>query len=1082
MRLSAFVVMAPLAAAAFAQSSVQPVELRCEYRANPLGIDVLKPRLSWRLAAADPAARSLRQSAYRILVSSDAAALREGKGDLWDSGMVRSGESAQIPYSGKRLTSGMRVYWKVQVWDQDGKASRWSETAYWSMGLLEPGDWKGKWIGKDEPKPFRNPSSAYWNLEKARWIWFPGGDPAKGAPAAQRFFRAKVNIPADRKIQKVLCVIGADARYQLHWNGVPHGRSFGVRMPEVYDMTHMTRAGELTIAVRASNAAKRPAGLIAAVRVDFASGAPLLFTTSGVWKTAEKEIHGWEQPGFDDSAWVQAQELGPYGMAPWGDVGFGEERTLPARMLRKEFEVAKTVRRATAYLSGLGLSELYLNGAKVSEDVLSPGLTDYRKRVFYVTYDVTKRLTAGRNAVGIVLGNGRFWAPRDRAPVPMVNFGYPKALAQIEIEYEDGSTARVVTDESWKLTAEGPIRANNEFDGEEYDARLEMPGWARAGFDDSRWEPAQVVAAPEGRLVAQMAEPIRVTETLRPLKVTRVRPGVYVFDMGQNMVGWCRLRVSGPKGAVVRLRHAETLRPDGSLYVDNLRSARATDVYVLRGGGPEVWEPRFTYHGFRFVEVTGYPGTPPLSAIEGRVVHDAMTRIADFESSNALLNRIHRNILWGMRGNYRSIPTDCPQRDERQGWLGDRSMVSRSEAYMHDIAAFYSKWVQDIADSQRDSGSVPVVAPAYWVFYHDDVTWPSTFLFVPALLYEHYGDRQVIETHYPAMKNWITYMRKYIQNGLMPRDQYGDWCVPPESPELIHSKDPARKTDGTLIGTAYFQHLLRLMARFARIAGHPEDAADYEALSATMREAFHKKFFRPESGVYDNGTQTSSLLALALGITPEANRKTVFDSLVRKIETESKGHIGVGLVGAQWLMRTVSDFGRPDLAYTMATQKTYPGWGYMVEKGATTIWELWNGDTADPAMNSGNHVMQVGDLGIWMYSYLGGIRPDPEAPGFRRAVIRPTATGDLTYVKASHASMYGRYATHWRRTGSTLTLQVVIPPNAQATVYVPARKPDAVTEAGTPASQAKGVRFLRQEAGAAVFEVGSGTYNFRSEI
>lgn len=1074
---------AALAAPLYSQSSMQPVELRCEYRVNPLGIDVPQPRLSWRMAAVNANLRGLKQSAYRILVSSDPTALSQGKGDLWDSGLVRSEASTQIAYAGKPLRSGMRVYWKVQTWDQDNKASRWSETAFWSMGLLEPGDWKGKWIGRDEDKLYRNPSSPYWSLEKARWIWFPGGEPAKAAAAGHRFFRAKLQIPADRKIKQVTCVIGADAKYELYWNGKRHGRAFWVRMPEVYDLTHMTSPGDLTLAVRANNAgAKRPAGLIAAVRVEFTSGPPLVFTTNATWKSAEKEEKGWEQPSFDDSRWRPAQDLGPYGMEPWGEVGFREERALPARMLRKEFEVLKRVRRATVYLSGLGLSELYLNSAKVSGDVLSPGLTDYRKRVFYVTYDVTKLLASGRNAMGILLGNGRFWSPRDSVPVPQVSFGYPKALAQLEIEYEDGSTARVVTDETWKLTTNGPIRANNEFDGEEYDARMEMPGWARPGFDDSKWEAARVLEAPAGRLVAQMAEPVRVTETLRPVKITRPRAGAYVFDMGQNMVGWCRLRVSGPKGTVITLRHAETLRPDGTLYVDNLRSARATDVYVLKGGGLEVWEPRFTYHGFRFVEVTGFPGVPTLNSLEGRVVHDNMTRIADFESSNTLLNRIHRNILWGMRGNYRTIPTDCPQRDERQGWLGDRSMVSRSEAYMHDIAAFYAKWEQDIEDSQRETGSVPVVSPAYWVFYHDDVTWPSTFLFVPGLLYEHYGDRRVIEKHYPAMKKWIAYMRGFLKDGLMPRDRYGDWCVPPESPELIHSKDPARKTDGTLIGTAYFQHLLRLMARYARLVGHPEDAAEYEALSTKMREAFHKKFFRSEAGVYDNGTQTSSLLALALGIAPEANRKTVFDSLVRKIEVESKGHIGVGLIGAQWLMRTVSDFGRPDLAYAMATKKTYPGWGYMIEKGATTIWELWNGDTADPAMNSGNHVMQVGDLGIWLYAYLGGIRPDPDKPGFERAIIRPTVTGELTYVKASHLSMYGRYATHWRRTGSTLTFQVTVPANARATVYVPSKNPGAVTESGIPAGKSKGVRFLREEEGAAVFEVGSGTYEFRSEM
>jgi len=1070
-------------AAALGQSAVRPVQLRCEYRVNPLGIDTVQPRLSWILAASQPAARGLKQSAYQILVSSSEAALGEGKADLWDSGMVRSEESAHVVYAGQALRSGAQAFWKVRVWDQDGKASAWSEVAFWSMGLLDPSDWTAKWIGRDEPKLYRNPASAYWNLTQAHWIWFPGGNPAKAAAPGPRFFRRTIEVPSGRRIKKALCIIGADARYELYWNGQRHGRSGRVGMPEVYDMTSQISPGRLTLAVRANNSGKdRPAGLIAAVRVDFDSGDPLLITTSSSWKTSNQEAAGWEQPGFDDAKWVTAQDLGPYGMEPWGEVGFSEERALPARMLRKEFDVPKKVRRATVYLSGLGLSELYVNGGKVGDAVLSPGLTDYRKHVFYVTYDVTRELRAGRNAIGLLLGNGRFWAPRGVVPVAMVSFGYPKARLQLEIEYEDGSTARIVTDESWKLTCEGPIRANNEFDGEEYDARREMPGWSRAGFDDSKWEAAQLVSGPDGRLVAQMSEPIRVTQTLRPVKVNRLRPGVYVFDMGQNMVGWCRLRVSGPKGAVVTLRHAETLKPDGSLYVDNLRSARATDTYVLKGQGVEVWEPRFTYHGFRFVEVTGYPGVPTLAALEGRVVHDDMTRIADFQSSNELLNKIHRNILWGVRGNYRSIPTDCPQRDERQGWLGDRSMVSRSESYLHDVASFYAKWMQDIEDSQRDTGSVPVVAPAYWVFYHDDVTWPSTFLFVPGMLYEQYGDRRVLERHYPAMRKWIEYMQRYIQDGLVPRDQYGDWCVPPESPQLIHSKDPARRTNGTLIGTAYYYFLLKQMARYARILGRPQDAPGYEELAERMRAAFEQKFYVRDKGIYDNGTQTSAVLPLAFGITPEANRKAVFDALIRKIEDESKGHIGVGLVGAQWLMRTLSDYGRPDVAYQIATQKTYPGWGYMIEKGATTIWELWNGDTADPAMNSGNHVMQIGDLGIWLYSYLGGIRPDPENPGYRHAIIRPVVTGDLRFVKVSHRSMYGLITSHWIRNGSALELRVTVPPNASATVYVPARDAEKVTESGAPAAKSRGVRFIRAESGAAVFEVSSGNYIFRSEM
>ena len=813
-------------------------------------------------------------------------------------------------------------------------------------------------------------------------------------------------------------------------------------------------------------------------------GKPLISGAAAFWK-----VQVWDQDGQSSDWSAPAQwSMGLLRPEDWqakwigrDEPGATVDHRLAARLLRKEFQADQKVRHATVYYSGLGLSELYLNGAKVGDHVLSPGLTDYDKHVLYVTFDVTKQIAAGRNAIGLMLGNGRYRAPRLEAAKTR-NFGDPKAILHLDVEYQDGSRASVVSDETWKLSTAGPIRANNEYDGEEYDARMEQPGWNRAGFDDSKWEPARIVAAPTGVLAAQMAEPLRVTETLKPVSVKMLKPGIYIFDMGQNMVGWCRLRVSGPKGAQVTLRHAETLQPDGSLYTANLRTARATDLYTLKGEGTEVWEPRFTYHGFRFVEMTGFPGTPTAAALEGRVVHDDMEKSADFTSSSALLNQIHHNMFWGIRGNYRSIPTDCPQRDERQGWLGDRSQVSRSEAYMFDVAAFYTKWMTDIADSQKPDGSIPVVSPNYWPYYYDDLTWPGTFIFVHGMLYDEYGDKRVIERNYPAMKKWIDHEATFLQDGLMPKDQYGDWCVPPEDPKLIHSVDPARITDKTLLGTAYYYELLSTMARYARLLDKPADAADFDKRAGYVNGAFRARFLKPADGIYDNGTQTSSILPLYFGMVPPENRAAVFASLTRNIQQTSNGHVGTGLVGAQWLMRTLTDNGRPDVAYQIATQKTYPGWGYMVEKGATTIWELWNGDTADPAMNSGNHVMQIGDLAVWMYEYLAGIRSDPDKPGFQRVIIRPVPAGDLTFVKASHKSMYGAIATSWKRDAGHFTLEVMIPPNTTALVTIPAKDAATVTESGHPASSARGVKFLRIEPGAAIYEVASGAYTFRSTL
>ena len=1065
------------------ESSIRTTELRCEYLANPLGIDIARPRLSWVVEAVRPGDRGLKQSAYRILVASSDQALKTEKTDLWDSGKVDSDQSKQIAYGGKPLASGTLAFWKVEVWDQAGHSSGWSKTAAWSMGLLKPEDWKGKWIGLDEPGLYKRPGSPYHNLENAKWIWFPAGEPAAGAAAGDRFFRSSFEIPHASRVVKAVCVLGADHEFELFLNGERAGKGDNVYSPEIIDVTSQIQSGRNVIAIRAKNEAEgKPAGLIGAIRVEFAQGRPLIFGTSSQWKSAETAPADWEKPDFNDSAWSAPRELGGFGMKPWGEVGFTEERALPVRVLRKEFDVARKPARATAYVSGLGLFELYVNGSKIGDQVLAPGLTDYDKHVQYVTFDVTRQLAAGRNAIGLLLGNGRYRAPRAGAPIGTRTFGDPKAIAQVNIEYAGGSAAQVVTDETWKLSTKSPIRANNEYDGEDYDARMEFKDWSRPGFNDSGWQAAKLVHAPSGKLVAEMAEPLRVVETLHPVNVRQLRPGVFIVDMGQNMVGWCRLKVSGAAGNTVTLRHAETLQENGELYVENLRSAQATDTYTLKGSGPEVWEPRFTYHGFRYVEVTGYPGELHAANIEGRVVQDAMTQVADFTTSNELLNHLHKNIFWGVRGNYRSIPTDCPQRDERQGWMGDRSTVSRSESYLFDVAAFYNKWLNDIEDSQRPDGSIPDVAPNYWMIYSNDVTWPSTFLLVPAMLYDQYGDLRAIERHYPAMRKWIVHMRGYVKDGLMPKDTFGDWCVPPESPKLIHSQDPARKTDGTLLGTAYFYKMLRLIERYATLLGKNDDAAEYDAMAKTMKAAFLKRFFNASLNQFDNGTQTSAILPLAFDLEPPGTRAAVFNHLVTKIHNESQDHVGVGLIGAQWLMRTLSENGQADLAFKIATQTTYPGWGYMIEKGATTIWELWNGDTADPAMNSGNHVMQIGDLGVWLYEYLAGIRADPEHPGFKHAIIRPYPVDGLTFVKASHKSPYGAISSSWKKENGHLLLEVSVPANAAATVYVPATDGSEVTESGLPAEKAKGVHLVRKQHAITIYDVESGSYSFSSAL
>jgi alpha-L-rhamnosidase len=730
-----------------------------------------------------------------------------------------------------------------------------------------------------------------------------------------------------------------------------------------------------------------------------------------VWDQDGKVSH-WSKPALWTMGLLTPEELTSKWIGRDGDVPAPAEkilseaasRRLSARYVRKGFRLDKEVLRATVYFSGLGLSELYFNGQKIGDAVLSPGLTDYTKRVFYKTYDVTPQLRRGENALGAILGNGRFYAPRLTAPTATVSYGWPKMWLQLEVEYADGAAERIVSDDTWKLTAEGPILANNEYDGEEYDARREMPGWAEPGFDDKGWQAAGLVAAPGGTLRSELMNPIRATGSVKPVAVKEAKPGMFVYDFGQNMVGWCRLKVEGPAGTAVKLRFAETLNPDGQLYLDNIRGALVTDIYTLKGGGVERYEPRFTYHGFRYVEVTGFPGAPGLETLEGRVVNDDVAATGTFTCSNAHINRFYRNVVWGIRGNYRSFPTDCPQRDERQAWLGDRSAESRGEMFLFDVAALYAKWVADFGDGQRPNGSLSDVTPAYWPMYNDNVTWPSSTVIIPESLLDQYADTALVARHYPSMARWMDRMAGYIKDGLISRDTYGDWCVPPEDSREIHSKDAARKTSPVILATAYYFHCLQLMTRYAMLLDKPEDATRYQALAEQLKAALNKTLYNKEKGYYDNGSQTACVLPLAFGLVPDGERARVFNHLVSKIEGESKGHVGTGLIGGQWLCRVLTEGGRPDLVYRLATNTTYPSWGYMVERGATTVWELWNGDTANPAMNSGNHVMLVGDFVIWLYEHVAGIRADAEQPGFKRILMRPCLVGDMTFAKASFQS------------------------------------------------------------------------------
>lgn len=743
---------------------------------------------------------------------------------------------------------------------------------------------------------------------------------------------------------------------------------------------------------------------------------------------------------WKSTRWIGYETLSP-------EDSISQFSRLSARYLRKEIDLKKELKSAKVYIMGLGLYELYINGNKIGDQVLAPIPTDYTKNVKYNVYDVSSQLKQGKNTLGTILGNGRFFAMRqDYKAYKIKSFGMPKMALILEVQYNDGTSETIKTDDTWKLTTDGPILANNEYDGEEYDARKEMKDWNTNNFDDKTWLNAHYVQEPGGFYEAQMTPNMKIMGEVKPISIKATPKGTYILDMGQNMVGWLQLKVKGNRGETITMKFAESLQEDGSLYIANLRDAKTTDIYTLKGDGEEVWEPRFIFHGFRFVEISGYKTPPTVDNFLGKVVYDDMKTTGTFECSDATMNQIFKNAYWGIRGNYKGMPIDCPQRNERQPWLGDRTTGAYGESFIFNNQTLYVKWLDDIKYAQTQDGGIPDVAPAFWRYYGDGVTWPGTYITVADMLYQQFADVAVIKKQYPTMKKWMVYMEEnYLDNDLMTKDKYGDWCVPPESLELIRSKDPARLTDGEVLSSAFYYNLLGIMKKFATlIDADKADIVHYDDLAARIKEAFNAKYFNAATNSYANNTVTANVLPLAFGMVPENLKQQVFDNMVHEVEVTKNGHISTGVVGTQFLMRTLTNFGRGDLAYKLASNKTYPSWGYMVENGATTIWELWNGNTADPTMNSQNHVMLLGDLLIWYYENMAGIRSDPQNPGFENIIMNPDFNAGLTYVNASYESVHGLIKSDWKKNKSKLVWKITIPANTTALVYLPTIDASAV--------------------------------------
>ncbi len=703
----------------------------------------------------------------------------------------------------------------------------------------------------------------------------------------------------------------------------------------------------------------------------------------------------------------------------------------PPACLRCVFGTVKPLTRATVYATARGIYTLHLNGQRVGDASFAPGWTDYAKRIQYQTYDVTEMLQIGDNALGAVLADG-WYAGYLGFEGKRARYGSrPQFLAQLVLEYADGSRETLGTDENWRGTS-GPVLASDMLMGETYDARLEIPGWDTAAFDTSLWRPAKVEAEHDLSIlrVAQVDPPVRVTEELAPVTVTQPVPGSYLFDLGQNMVGWARLKVQGQAGTIVRLRFGEMLSPDGTLYADNLRGAKATDTYILSGKGEETYEPRFTFHGFRYVEATGYPGEPSWEAITGCVLHSDIPRTGTFECSDPLVNKLVQNIDWGQRGNFLSIPTDCPQRDERLGWMGDAQIFVRTAAGNRDVAAFFEKWMDDVSDAQSPEGGFPDVAPRLVDLSDGAPAWGDAGVIVPWTIYQMYGDTRILERHYEAMVRWIDYLDSANPNHLWlnrRNNDFGDW--------LSINAD----TDKDVLATAYFAYDASLMAQIAAVLGRTEDAARFAALFEDIKAAFSAAYVSADAEV-KSGTQTAYVLALRFGLLPEALRPLAARHLVQAIDAKN-GHLSTGFVGVGYLCPVLSDAGCSDVAYQLLLNTTFPSWGYSLTQGATTIWERWDGWTLekgfqDVGMNSFNHY-SLGSVGEWLQRYVAGIDQDPDAPGFARIRIQPRPDRRLSFARASFESIRGRIESHWTLSGDQFTLRVSIPANTTATVTLP---------------------------------------------
>jgi alpha-L-rhamnosidase len=1066
----------PMSAAA-AGGRLAAIDLRCDAAVDPLGVDSAPPRLSWRLQGEG---RGLNQTAWQVLVASSRAALDAGRGDVWDSGRVRSDDQACVVAARRPLRTAEQMFWKVRVWDGDGRASAWSAPATWTMGQLDPAGWSARWIAHPDWLKWVRPHLGYHSEETrdpntTKWIQLDLGVPR---PIETLRFRA-----LQHTVQEMT---GFPRRFKIEAANDPEFRQATV----ITDQTAQDFANPWI------SLYTFPVNGVTARYVRLT--APVLRVSSGVACLAFSQIEvisggrnvapgavvtasdSWESGPWSAAAVVD--RLGIPGVNPFAN------STL---RLRREFVVCTGLRRAVAFVCGLGQYELSLNGARVDAGLLSPGWTNYAKTCLYDTLDLTARLQSGANALGLTLAGGMYNVQDSggRYLKFVTPFRPLTAIAQIRLEYADGTVETIDTDERWR-GAPGPVTFADMFGGEDYDARLEPRGWDRPGFDDAAWAAAVPGPGPGGVLrgFSHAAPALGTFEVLKPVGRRDLRPGVEVYDLGQNTALVLRLAVRGPAGSIVRVIPAELTREDGSVDRGSC-GGPAWWQYTLCGGtglqtrepgnmgqethATEDWAPTFFYHGARYLQVErtapeGGGEVPVVESIEGFVFHSTAAPAGDFACSNGLFNRIRTLVRWAQLSNSVSVFTDCPHR-ERLGWIEQYHLNGPALRYESDLARLFIKGFGDMADAQLANGLVPDIAPEYVTFaegFRDSPEWGSALILAAWQQYVWTGDDTVLRRYYDAMRRYLDYLASRATGHLLNHG-LGDWYdLGPNRPGF------AQLTPVAVTATAIYFEDARALATIARQIGRTADAAAYEKLAGDIRTAFNQAFFDPNKGVYATGSQTANAMAYVLDLVEPACAAGVLNAIVADVEQRGNAPTA-GDVGFRYLLRALAKGGRSDVIFRMNNQSERPGYGYQLARGATSLTEAWNADRR----SSQNHFM-LGQITEWFYHDLAGLAPDPAAPGFKHVIIHPQPVGDISWVRASHESPRGRIAVAWRRENNRFLLDVELPPNTTATVWIPAAAAETVTEGGRPAGRSPGVRFLRLADQCAVFAVDSGHYAF----